>query len=73
MCADSQLYREQAGATQCLEALPSDTNLLETFTTIGVHGELLRQQHDKHASEPTLQTLCAQVLCAVCSAIQPVM
>lgn len=41
MRADSKLYREQAEATQCLEALPGDSILLETFTTIGVQGESL--------------------------------
>ena len=41
MRTDSKLYREQAEVTQCLEALPDDSTLLETFTTTGVQGEPL--------------------------------
>ena len=39
--ADSKLYRDQVKATQCLEALPDATTLLEAFTTVGVHSEPL--------------------------------
>ena len=39
--ADSKLYRDQVEATQCLEALPNATTLLEAFTTVGVHSKQL--------------------------------
>ena len=59
MRAGSKLYREQAEATQCLEALPGDGTLLETFTTIGVHSEPLEAAWQACFCAPTMRIVQA--------------